>query len=157
MSPIKLEFSIPERYADEVNIGFPVVFTVDEKQYNARVYAIDPKIDLNTRTIVLRALYPNSREELKSGRYASVTLRLNQIENAIAIPSEALIPEMEGEIVYIYRKGRAEAIKVATGLRTESLIQISDGLEFGDTLIITGILQLRQSLPVVLDTLIVNN
>ncbi len=156
MSPIKLEFSIPERYADEIKIGFPVIFTVDNKNYNARVYAVDPKIDLNTRTIVLRALYPNSREELKSGRYAGVTLRLNQIENAIAIPSEALIPEMEGEMVYVYRKGRSDGVKVETGLRTESLIQITDGLKFGDTLIITGILQLRQSLPVVLDTLITN-
>ena len=156
MSPVKLEFSIPERYADDVNIGFPVVFKVDDKLYDARVYAVDPKIDLNTRTIVLRALYPNSREELKSGRYASVTLMLNQIENAIAIPTEALIPEMEGEIVYVYRKGRAEMVKVGTGLRTESHIQIADGLKFGDTLIVTGILQLRQSLPVVLDTLIVN-
>ncbi len=156
MSPIKLEFSIPEKYADEIKIGFPVIFTVDNKNYDARVYAVDPKIDLGTRTIVLRALYPNSREELKSGRYADITLRLNQIENAIAIPSEALIPEMEGEMVYVYRKGRAEGAKVGTGLRTESLIQISDGLKFGDTLIVTGILQLRQSLPVVLDTLITN-
>lgn len=154
MSPIKLEFSIPERYADDVKIGFPVVFSVDNKNYDARVYAVDPKIDLGTRTIVLRALYPNSREELKSGRYADVTLRLNQIENAVSIPSEALIPEMEGEMVYVFRKNRAEARKVSTGLRTESHIQISDGLNFGDTLITTGILQLRQSLPVVLDTLI---
>ncbi len=156
MSPIKLEFSIPERYADDVKIGFPVVFSVDNKNYDARVYAVDPKIDLVTRTIVLRALYPNSREELKSGRYAQVTLKLNQIENAISIPSEALIPEMEGEMVYVFRKDRAESIKVKTGLRTESHIQIAEGLNFGDTLIITGILQLRQSLPVVLDTLISN-
>jgi membrane fusion protein (multidrug efflux system) len=63
---------------------------------------------------------------------------------------------MEGEMVYVYRKGKAEAVKVATGLRTESLIQIADGLKFGDTLITTGILQLRQSLPVVLDTLVAN-
>lgn len=156
MSPIKLEFSIPERYADEINIGFPVIFTVDDKNYNAYVYAVDPKIDLNTRTIVIRALYPNSREELKSGRFASVTLRLSQIENAIAIPTEALIPEMEGEIVYLYRNGKASGVKVATGLRTESYIQIVNGLKFGDTLITTGILQLRESLPVVLDTIIVN-
>lgn len=156
MSPIKLEFSIPEKYADEVNIGFPVMFTVDEKNYNAKVYAIDPKIDPGTRTIVIRAMYPNSREELKSGRYADVTLRLSQIENAIAIPSESLIPEMEGEMVYVYRNGKAEGTKVQTGLRTESLIQITDGLKFGDTLIVTGILQLRESLPVVLDSLIVN-
>ena len=154
ISPIKVEFSISEKYADEVNIGFPVSFDVDNRIYEATVYAVDPKIDLTTRTIVIRALYPNKNEELKPGRFAQVTLLLNQINDAIAIPTEALIPEMEGEMVYIYVNGKASAKRVNIGLRTESLIQIVDGLNFGDTLITTGILQLRQSLPVVLDTLI---
>lgn len=157
-SPIKLEFSIPERYADEVNIGFPVSFTIvgSNEVYKATVYAVEPKIELKTRSIVLRALYPNKNEELKTGRYAYVTLQLSRIENAIAIPTEALIPEMDGEMVYVYRKGKATSVKVGTGLRTESLIQIVDGLKFGDTLLTTGILQLRHNLPVVLDTLIIN-
>ncbi len=157
LSPIKVEFSIPERYAGEVNIGFPVSFMIDEKTYQASVYAVEPKIDLNTKTISIRALYPNKNEELKPGRYTSVTLLLSQISNTIAIPSEALIPEMEGEMVYVYRKGKASYIKVSTGLRTETLIQITDGLKFGDTLLTTGILQLRQNLPVVLDTVVMNN
>ncbi|OFY68503.1 MAG: efflux transporter periplasmic adaptor subunit [Bacteroidetes bacterium RBG_13_42_15] len=158
MSPIKLEFSIPERYMDEVNIGYPVTFKMDGSNniYKANVYAIDPKIELNTRSIVIRALYPNKNEELKSGRYAAVALQLAQIDNAIAIPTEALVPEMEGEMVYVYRKGRASVVRVNTGLRTESLIQITSGLKFGDTLLTSGILQLRESLPVVLDTLITN-
>jgi len=156
MSPIKLEFSIPERYADDVNIGFPVTFEVDEKEYKANVYAVDPKIEINTRSIVIRALYPNRNEELRSGRYANVSLQLAKIENTIAIPTEALIPEMEGETVYIFKNGKASNVKVSTGLRTESLIQIVTGLEFGDTLLTTGILQLRHNLPVVLDTLVMN-
>src|SRR4030042_1351064 len=158
MSPIKLEFSIPERYMDEVNIGYPVTFQMDGSNaiYKAKVYAVDPKIELNTRSIVIRALYPNKNEELKSGRYAAVGLQVAQIDNAIAIPTEALVPEMEGEMVYVYRKGRASVVRVNTGLRTESLIQITSGLKFGDTLLTSGILQLRESLPVVLDTLITN-
>jgi len=126
------------------------------KTFEAAVYAIDPQIEENTRTIVIRALYPNKNEELKSGRSASITLLLSKIDNTIAIPSEALIPEMAGEMVYIFRSGKASVVRVQTGLRTESLIQIVDGLKFGDTLLTSGILQLRQSLPVVLDTLITN-
>lgn len=154
--PMKLEFSINERYADEVNIGYPVTFTVEgsEETYEAKVYAVDPRIEEGTRTITIRALYPNKNEELKSGHFAPVTLLLSKIENTVAIPSEAIIPEMEGEIVYVFRKGKATSVKINTGLRTESLVQVVDGLEFGDTLIISGILQLRQNLPVVLDTLI---
>lgn len=158
ISPIKIEFAIPEKYASEVKIGFPVTFKIDgsDEVYKASVYAIDPKIDITTRTIVLRALYPNKYEELKSGRYASITMKLSQIDNAVAIPTEALIPEMEGEKVFIYKSGKASTVKVNTGLRTESSIQITSGLHFGDTLLTTGILQLRQSLPVQLDTVITN-
>jgi membrane fusion protein (multidrug efflux system) len=158
ISPIKLEFAISERYANLVTIGFPVTFTVDgiNKVFEAKVYAVDPQIDVETRTILIRALYPNKSEELKSGRSASVTLLLSQVDNAISIPSEAVTPEMEGEMVYVYRNGKASVVKVNLGLRTESFVQVVDGLKFGDTLLTTGILQLRQNLPVVLDTLIKN-
>jgi membrane fusion protein (multidrug efflux system) len=157
-SPIKIEFSIPEKYASEIRIGYPITFSIDGSNtiFKASVYAIDPKIDIDMRTIVLRALYPNKDEELKSGRYASITLELSRIDNAVSIPTEALIPEMEGEKVFIYKQGKAQTVKVKTGLRTEAKIQITDGLKFGDTLITTGIMQLRQNLPVVLDTVIIN-
>ncbi|MGC9472434.1 MAG: efflux RND transporter periplasmic adaptor subunit [Bacteroidales bacterium] len=159
LSPLKIEFSIPERYAGEIGPGYPVEFTVDgtSAPYRAQVYAVDPKVDINTRTIAVRALYPNRNEELKPGRFASVTLQISHMEEAIAIPTESLIPEMEGEKVFVYRSGKAHSVRVSTGLRTESKIQITAGLNFGDTLLTTGVLQLRQDLPVRLDTLIVEN
>lgn len=156
-NPIKIEFSIPEKYADEIKIGYPVTFKMDgsDEIYNAQVYAVDPKVDIETRTIVLRALYPNKNDELKSGRMAiEITLKLSQIDSAISIPSEALVSEMEGEKVFLYKSGKASSVIVTTGLRTESNIQIVKGLHFGDTLLTTGILQLRHNLPVVLDTII---
>jgi membrane fusion protein (multidrug efflux system) len=156
---LKLEFSIPERYAGDVSPGFPVKFSIDgiSKEFQADVYAIDPKIEINTRTIVVRAYYPNKNEELKPGRFTSVSLLLSQIDNAVAVPSEALIPEMNGVKVFVYRNGKAEQVRVTTGLRTESQIEIKSGLKFGDTLLTTAILQLRQGIPVKLDTLIINN
>jgi membrane fusion protein, multidrug efflux system len=157
--PIKIEFSISEKYASEIKIGYPITFQTksSDKVFNASVYAIDPKIDLNTRTISLRALYPNTNEELKPGTYAGITLELSKIDNAVSIPTEALIPEMDGEKVFILRKGKAQSVNVTTGLRTESRLQITSGLKFGDTLIVTGIMQLRQNLPVSLDSIILNN
>jgi membrane fusion protein (multidrug efflux system) len=158
MSPLKIEFSIPEKYASEIKIGYPLTFKIDgiNQVFNASVYAVDPKADVDMRTIVLRAMYPNKNEELKSGRYAEITLQMSRKDNAIAIPTEALIPEMEGQKVFIYTKGKAQSVKVNTGLRTEAKIQITDGLKFGDTLITSGIMQLRQGLAIKLDTVIVN-
>jgi len=158
ISPLKIEFSIPERYADEIVPGFPIHFEIDgfQESFEAKVYAIEPKVDINTRTIVARALYANANEELKPGRFASVKARLSQIENAISIPTQALIPELAGEKVFILRNGKAKEVKVQAGLRTESHIQIKKGLEFGDTLLTTATLQLRDDLRVQLDTLVTN-
>ncbi|HPR56869.1 MAG TPA: efflux RND transporter periplasmic adaptor subunit [Bacteroidales bacterium] len=158
VKPLKVEFSIPERYAGEVTPGFPITFELDgiPQIFNANVYAVDPKVDMITRTINVRAIYPNLNEELKPGRFASVRALLSQIDNAVSIPTQALIPEMDGEKVFIYKNGKAHQVRVTTGLRTESHIQIREGLNFGDTLLTTAILQLRQSIPVQLDTLVTN-
>ncbi len=93
--------------------GFPVKFSIDgiSKEFQAEVYAVEPKVEINTRTIVVRAFYPNKNEELKPGRFTSVILILSQLNNAIAIPTQALIPEMDGEKVFVYRNGKAEKIK----------------------------------------------
>jgi membrane fusion protein (multidrug efflux system) len=63
---------------------------------------------------------------------------------------------MDGDRVFVYQNGRASSVIVRTGLRTESHIQITDGLSFGDTLLVTGVMQLRHGMPVVLDTLMRN-
>ena len=158
ISPLKIEFSIPERYAGEVTPGYPITFVIDgiQKSFTAEVYAVAPKVDIDTRTIVARAYYPNKNEELKPGRFASVRALLSKIDNTISVPTEAIIPEMEGEKVFIIKNGKAKEVKVTLGLRTESHVQIQKGLSFGDTLLTTAILQLRQGIPVQLDTLVTN-
>ncbi|MDT8308699.1 MAG: efflux RND transporter periplasmic adaptor subunit, partial [Bacteroidales bacterium] len=159
IKPLKVDFSIPERYAGEITTGFPVSFVIDgiANTFTAKVFAVAPKVDMATRTIMVRARYPNRNEELKPGRYASIRVLLSEIENAIAIPSQAVIPEMEGEKVFIYKNGQAKEVRVTLGLRTESHVQILTGLNFGDTVLTTAILQLRHSIPVKLDTLISSN
>lgn len=159
ISPLKVEFSVPERYAGEIKPGFPIEFVIDgiPNPYHANVYAVDPMVDLSTRTIIVRALYANKNEELKPGRFASVRALLSQLDHTISIPSHAIIPEMNGEKVFVYRHGKAEEVRVKIGLRTESHVQIIEGLNVGDTLLTTAILQLRHNIPVQLDTLLVNN
>ena len=158
LSPLKIEFSVPERYSGDLSPGFPITFQVDGilETFNASIYAIEPKVDVLTRTILVRALYPNTDEMIKPGRYTKVGIQLSQINDAVSIPTEAVIPEMDGEKVFVFKNGKASKVDVVTGLRTASKLQIRSGLNFGDTLLISGILQLRQNLPVTLDTLITN-
>jgi membrane fusion protein (multidrug efflux system) len=153
IKPLKVDFSIPERYADVVKVGMPVHFKIDgyNKPFPATVYAIEPQINATMRTLTIRAMYPNNREELKPGRYVSVDLQIHLFSNAIAIPSEALIPEMDGAKVFLYKSGKAIPVNVTIGIRTEVDVQITQGLNAGDTLITSGVLQLRYGMPVTIN------
>lgn len=155
ISPLKIDFFVPERYAKQVKPGTRFSFTVDgyQETFQGSVYATESKVDAATRTFAVRGLYPNTLARLMPGRFASVNIRLHDIPNAIAIPTEAIVPEMGIDKVYLYRNGRARAVEVTTGLRTDAELQILKGLSVGDTLITSGTLQLREGLPVKLDVI----
>lgn len=148
--PLKLEFSIPEQYANLVKSGTPVVFTTPHNLAinQASVYAVEPVVDLSTRSLKVRALYPNTSGLLKPGGTASIEIRSNEIQDALVIPNESIIAEMGRDIVYLYDNGIVRQTEVRKGIRTAANIQIVDGLQPGDTLITTGVMQLRDGIPV---------
>lgn len=148
--PIKIEFSIPEKYAREVHTGNKISFTIQgsDGDYSGSIYAIEPKIDPVTRTLQVRALSPNPQRTLFPGAFADVQLIISEIPNALLIPTEAVIPELNGKKVFLFRQGRAASVPVETGIRTPEEIQIVQGIAAGDTVITSGILQLRQGMAV---------
>ena len=157
ISPLKIEFSIPESYAAEVQDGTPILFRMEKdgmmQNYKATVYAVESKVDMATRTLKVRATYPNPGENILPGRYTSVEISKREIKDALAIPSEAVIPEMGKDIVYLYKNGVAEPQEITIGIRTESRVQVLQGLNVGDTLITSGVMQLRTGMKVSIDNL----
>ena len=154
--PLKLEFSINERQASSVKKGTNLTFRIDGdlNTYNASVYAVEPQLDLKTKTMKTRALYSNPGGRLKPGRTASIEIKLREMNNALMVPNEAVIAEMGRDIAYLYKDGKAHQIVLKKGLRTESNLQILDGIHAGDTLIVTGVMQLRDGMPVKIDNII---
>jgi membrane fusion protein (multidrug efflux system) len=112
-------------------------------QYKARIYAIEPKIDPSTRTLKLRAICTTNYKGLFPGAFANVELNLKQTDEAILIPTVAIVPELKGQLVYVFKSGVANPQKVEIGLREEKKVQIISGLAEGDTVITSGILQIR--------------
>ena len=153
IAPLKVEFSVPERYAKQIKKGTNLNFSVEGNldAFGAQVYAVESAIDPNLHQFTARALYPNVKHILLPGRYASVLLKKDEIENAIAIPTEAIVPEMGKDKVYLYKSGKAEPVDIITGIRTASEVQVIRGLHMGDTIITSGTLQLRTGLAVTLD------
>ncbi len=157
--PVKLEFTVPERFSGSVSKGAKVKFSVEsiDRQLEAEVYATEPRIDPVTRALTVRATYPNTRGELNPGAYARVEFKLNHLSEAITVPAQAIVPELGGFKVFVYRGGKAETRDISVGIRTNEAVQVVDGLSVGDTVITTGILQVRNGMPVNIDNLTVRN
>ena len=150
INPLKVDFAIPEKYAGKVSVGDVVKLSSDEtnQQFNGKVYAVEPEIEPTTRTVQLRALCDNTGERIFPGGYVHVELRLKQPGGAMMIPTQAIIPVLKGQTVFVRKNGVVAAVSVKTGIRTPSSVQIIEGLASGDTVITTGILQLRPGMPV---------
>lgn len=144
VNPMKVEFSIPEKYTGQLKDGTEITIKVgeSEEEHKGTVYAIESKIDLDTRTIKARAKIPNPKNNLIPGSFAKVEIILEEIPDAIVIPSEAIVPELSGQKVYVCINGKANSVPVKSGIRTEDGVQITDGLVPNDTLIVSGLLQL---------------
>jgi membrane fusion protein (multidrug efflux system) len=144
INPAKIDFSVPQRYAGTISIGNIIsVKSPSGKIYQAKIYAIEPKIDPATRALQVRAVCPNDRGELIPGSYVGITLKLNDVREAITIPTQALSLDISGERVFIYKNGIALPKNVESGIRTEDEVQIIKGINPGDTVITTGVMQLR--------------
>ena len=155
ISPLKVEFAVPERYANDVKTGAGLDFTLEGKlnTFHATVYARESKIDPTTHTLTIRALYPNANGTVLPGRYASIKLNKDEIQDALAVPSEAIGPERGKDKIFLYKSGKAQPVEITTGIRTEAEVQVLQGLQAGDTIITSGTLQLRTGLPVTLDNI----
>ncbi len=144
INPAKIDFSIPGKYSSRVNKGDKIRFMTEATKdfHEADIYAIEPQIDPVTRTLSLRAICDNDDGVLLPGQFAKIELIFNSYDNAIMVPTEAVIPELGGYKVFVNKGGQAESKKVETGLRTDVNIEITSGLSPNDTLITSGMLQL---------------
>jgi len=149
---LKIDFTVPEKYADIVVPGNIVKFTVDNinQTFTAKVDAIEPKIDEQTRNITIRAIYNNNGGKIYPGAFARIELSANKKQEAILIPTEAIIPELKGKKVFVNRSGKAIPVKVKTGLRNDARIEITEGLVVGDTVITTGIMTLKPEAEIII-------
>lgn len=149
-SQVKITFSIPEKYATQMKVNTSLSFTTSgsKEQYTAKVYAIEPGIEEATRTLKMRAIAQNSNGKLIPGTFANVSLPLDNINDALLVPTEALIPVQNGKKVFVSVNGKAKEIMVETGARTDKDVLVLTGLKAGDTVLTTGVMTLKDDTPV---------
>lgn len=151
LARLKLEFSIPEKYVTSRLVGTMANFTVEgtNRTFSAKIYAMDPQIDVNTRTILLRALYNNNDGLLRPGMSARVTMQTASGEKYLFVPNQAVVPDAKGRFVWLMKNGKAIPVQVQTGNRTTERLEIRSGIVAGDTIITTGMMQLKEGMNVI--------
>lgn len=148
---LKLDFRVPETYLPSLRAGQRVKVAVDAypgSSFGGAVYAIDPAIDEQTRTVLVRARISNSDLRLRPGMFARVELRLGTRENAIWIPEEAIVPRGQESFVYRVVQGKAELVKVEIRSRKVGEAEIAKGLAAGDLVITEGVQKIGPGAPV---------
>ncbi len=144
-NPLKISFSIPEKYATSIKANSEITFTVNgsDEKHSAKIYAIEPEIETTTRTLRIRAVAQNNNGKLLPGTFANVELPLDTVKDAIVIPTEAIIPVQGGKKVFIASNGKAKEVLVETLTRTEKDVVIISGLKIGDTVLTSGVMSLK--------------
>lgn len=150
LHPLKMDFTVPDQYRDVITTGKTVFFTVDgiTEPLSGKISAVDPGADINTRSIKVRAIVSNPDGKLTAGAFAHVQIPNESNNNALLIPSQAVIPTTRDKKVAIVRKGKAALVVVQLGARTEDKVLVTEGLVPGDTVIVTGIMQVKPGMDI---------
>lgn len=149
---LKVNFNLPEKYRPDVRTGETVQVTVDEDTFPATIYAIDPTINVESRTVQARAVVDRANEKLMPGVFAETILPTQVLEEAIILPSQVVVPEIENQTVYVSKNNKAERRIVIVSGRTKDMVLITEGLQPGDTVLTTGLMQVKEGTPLVLET-----
>jgi membrane fusion protein (multidrug efflux system) len=143
---IKLDFSVPEKYSSVIKTGMKIKFSMNNTNqlYDAFVIATEEGIDIGTRNLKVRALVNSKSKDLLPGSFANVTVRLSENKNALVIPTGAIIPSETNKSVIVARNGKAHFVQVISGIRQAANIEITNGIQPGDTIITSGVLFLKE-------------
>src|SRR6185369_4143812 len=138
----------PEKYKQNIFDNQEIEFTVEglSDTFHGKVYATESRIDLSTRSIRIRALCANPGGKLFPNSFATIRLNLFSNQQSIFIPARAIVPLIDGEQVFVVKNRKAAAVKVMTGIRTETEIEVAKGLELNDTLVTSGLLQIKDGM-----------
>ena len=151
LGAMKLDFRVPETYLARLAVDQRLAARVDaypEQSFEGTIYAIEPALDEETRTVLLRARLPNPHNQPRPGLFARVSLILERRENALVVPEQAIVPVGQTTFVYRVVDDKAVMTPVKLGLRRPGLVEILEGLSAGDLVVTDGQLKIRDGAAV---------
>lgn len=151
IDPLKFDFRVPEIYLPQVRVNQTVEIETDSvpgKIFQGTVYAIDPLVDVNGRSIVIRGRIPNPGDTLRPGVFARVKLILERKPDTLFIPETAIVPIRDEKFVFRVVDSKATLVKIRIGERRGTEVAVLEGLKPGDQVVTDGQIRLRDGATV---------
>lgn len=142
VSPARVVFSVPERYAGELKAGQSVTFRVAAltgREYTARVDFVDPVVTLPSRTITVKAIAANAEGQLQPGMFLEARLATARRSNATVVPEEAISPTASSVYLWVIVDGRATRREVELGVRAPGFVEVRRGVLPGERVVVGGV------------------
>ena len=149
LDKIKVDFTLPEQYNSVIQKGALVDVDIDAAKSlrsKAEIIAVEPQINQASRNIVVRAVLKNANAN--PGGFVKVHINAGVNKKAIMVPTNSLIPDDKNNQIILVKNGKAAFVNVKTGIRKANNVEITGGVNVGDTVIVTGVLFARPKLPV---------
>lgn len=146
LDSLKVDFTLPDQYSAIIRRGDTVSFIADaakQTRQKARVIATEPQVNTLTRNLKVRALILGKAGNI--GGFAKVQVDAGENSNAIMVPTSCIIPDDKSNKIVAVRNGRSVYVDVRTGIRQASNIEITSGIQPGDTIAVSGILFTRNN------------
>ncbi len=145
---VKIDFNVPEAYANLIQRGASVNVQSNEGNMNrkATIIAIDPQLNLTTRNLKVRALLEGT--SINPGSFVKVILSNSSGKNNIMVPTNCIIPEATAKKVIVVKDGQGIFVDIETGYRSSGMVEVTKGLKMGDSIVVTGVLFVRPKSPV---------
>ncbi|MGM0478494.1 MAG: efflux RND transporter periplasmic adaptor subunit [Bacteroidota bacterium] len=148
IDPLKVEFAVDQQFAHKVKKGqpFSIVPSTDSlnvPEIEGEVYAKEPMINANTKMLTVRGIIEH-QEGLVPGGFVNVKYNMGVSANSIKVPTAAIVPDMEGQIVWVFDNGKAKQVKVNVGTRSSEYIQVFGDIAAQDTVVMTGLLGMKE-------------
>ena len=152
---VKVNFTIPSKYAAQAANGktVRVVSSSGGDTASAEIYAVNPRISPSSRSLQVRAVMNSQHPPFIPGDFVQVLLEVERKTDALLVPAECIVPELKKQSVFVVRDGKARRREVETGSRTEDRVEILKGLSPGDTVLTTGLMEVKEGDRVALQKL----
>ena len=164
LDPIFVDFFLPQQALEQIKVGQPVIVKVDTyagETFSGEISAVNPKVDVNTRNLQVRATLKNPDHRLLPGMYATVDIDVGQPQRYVTLPQTAITFSAYGDTVYVVEdKGKgangqpqlfARQTFVTTGATRGDQIAVLNGIKEGDTIVTAGQIKLHNGAPLAIN------